>query len=120
MPLRSGESAYDARALPTLVRLDFPHLRQRLRAVRKETTVRRAEAAINPNQFRNCWNGACHIAGRPSLHNETRSALVFVGFFFGFLALIAVAGLGGWWFMKHIAHEPFAHRHAAMTRATTL
>jgi hypothetical protein len=27
------------------------------------------------------------------LHNETRSALVFVGFFFGFLALIAVAGL---------------------------
>jgi hypothetical protein len=41
------------------------------------------------------------------LHNETRSALVFVGFFFGFLALIAVAGLGGWWFMKHIAHEPF-------------
>ena len=52
------------------------------------------------------------------MHNETRSALVFVGFFFGFLALIAVAGLGGWWFMKHIAHEPFAHRHAAMTRAT--
>lgn len=54
------------------------------------------------------------------MHNETRSALVFVGFFFGFLALIAVAGLGGWWFMKHIAHEPFAHRHAAMICATTL
>ena len=54
------------------------------------------------------------------MHHETRSALIFVGFFVGFLALIAVAGLGGWWFMKHIAHDPFAHRHAAMTRATTL
>jgi hypothetical protein len=48
------------------------------------------------------------------LQHETRSALIFVGFFVGFLALIAVAGLGG------IAHDPFAHRHAAMTRATTL
>jgi hypothetical protein len=63
--------------------------------------------------------GVAHL-GSPNLHHETRSALIFVGFFVSFLALIAVAGLGGWWFMKHIARDPFAHRHAAMTRATTL
>ena len=72
-----------------------------------------AAAAKVQAAARNAANDNNPTIGRPNLHHETRSGLLFVGVFVGFLALIAVASLGGWWFMKHIAHNSFAHRHAA-------
>jgi hypothetical protein len=79
-------------------------------------------AAINSNQSRICWGGGRTICREANvLHQDTRSVLVFVGFFFGFLVLIAVAGLGGWWFMKHIAPDPsLGHHHAALVSAAKL
>jgi hypothetical protein len=57
------------------------------------------------------------------LHKDARSALTFLGAFFGLLVLIAVVSVGAWWFFTHFAPKPLADRHATgspvITYATT-
>jgi hypothetical protein len=67
------------------------------------------------------------VTNRPSkeadLHKDARSALTFLGAFFGLLVLIAVVSVGAWWFFTHFAPKPLADRHATgspvITYATT-
>src|SRR5262245_66365541 len=45
--------------------------------------------------------------GRPRLHKDWRSALAFLGIFVGFLVLLALASLGGWWYLTHVRPHRF-------------
>src|SRR5262245_20470700 len=50
--------------------------------------------------------------GKSRLHKDWRSALTFLGIFIGFIVLLALASLAGWWYLTHVTPTSVLDRHA--------